>query len=215
MDQISANRMTLLKLRRRLAMARRGHELLKYKLDELSNRFRQEIRMALDQEVRLTPRLKQMYSHWVLGSGHLFPHQLETLASKPRLEIQENFTRTRILTSTVPDWTVRAILPAPPYGLLNTPAELDPMVEQLTDLVPELIELAVRIRRLETLTRQIETTRRRVNALEFALIPQMEAQIKFIELKLSENERANTSRLMRIKSILAGEAGQSAEKPAR
>ena len=115
-----------------------------------------------------------------------------------------------VLNLKMPAFDVTVEAETPPYGLLETTADLDSSVQRLQAALPLLFRLAQGQRRIELLHREIETTRRRVNALEYVLIPQIEEQAQLIQMKLDEMERANISRLMRIKSIIRKEEGQEA-----
>ena len=93
-----------------------------------------------------------------------------------------------------------------PYGFAQTSGELDDAVRELGDILPDLLRLAEVEKATQLLAAEIERTRRRVNALEYVKIPQMQQNIKYITMKLDENERANTIRLMKVKDIILKEA---------
>ena len=96
---------------------------------------------------------------------------------------------------------------ATPYGFANTSGELDTSIATLAEILPHLIRLAELEKSVSLLADEIDKTRRRVNALEHVLIPQLEQTIKYIRMKLDENERAGLTRLMKIKDIIRGEEG--------
>lgn len=100
-----------------------------------------------------------------------------------------------------------------PYGFARTSGELDNAVGALSDLFPELLELAAKEKQTQLLAAELEKTRRRVNALEYVMIPKLQATIKYIQMKLDENERGNQTRLMKVKDMMLEEA--LAEKRAR
>ena len=93
-----------------------------------------------------------------------------------------------------------------PYGFAQTSGELDDAVRELGDILPDLLRLAEVEKATQLLAAEIERTRRRVNALEYVKIPQMQQSIKYITMKLDENERANTIRLMKVKDMILQEA---------
>src|SRR5690606_35219611 len=92
-----------------------------------------------------------------------------------------------------------------PYGFANTSAELDNAIENLSDIFPEMLKLAAVEKEVQLLAAEIEKTRRRVNALEYVMIPQFEETIKYIQMKLDENERGNQTRLMKVKDMMLQE----------
>ena len=93
-----------------------------------------------------------------------------------------------------------------PYGFAQTSGELDDALEKLAEVFKDMLELAQVEKTTQMLAQEIEKTRRRVNALEYVKIPQMQQNIKYITMKLDENERANTIRLMKVKDIILKEA---------
>lgn len=202
---ISANRMTLLKLKKRRTMARRGHSLMKQKLDELIHIFQQQHRAAVTLRQETDRRLHDVYRQFLFGKGTLREEALNSILAAPVINISIEEKQERLLNLLAPHFDCTIRLEAPPYGLLETNADLDESVRNLGAVIDSMLNLAALQRKIELLSREIETTRRRVNALEYILIPQIEAQVRFIKIKLDEVERADISRLMRIKSIIRGD----------
>ena len=89
-----------------------------------------------------------------------------------------------------------------PYSFLHTSGELDDAVQNLSDVTVQMLRLAEVEKSAQLLSQEIEKTRRRVNALEHFMIPQLEETIKYITMKLDENERGNLSRLMKVKDMM-------------
>lgn len=205
LNNISPNRMTLLKLRKRLAMARRGHNLMKHKLDELIQIFQKEIRNVLRARKETDELLNQVYRQFLLGKGLLREEALYNILAAPLIKIAIEVEQSQLLNLKVPVLRESTEMSLPPYGFLVTNCDMDESVRSLRLAIPKLLQLAQQQRRIELLIREIETSRRRVNALEYILIPQIESQVRFIQNKLEEVERADASRLMRIKSIIRGE----------
>jgi len=201
---VSANRMTLLKLRKRLAMARHGHTLMKHKYDELMHIFQREIHSAMDLREVTESLLRETYDHFTLGSAVLGEEATAALLALPAIEIQLTATTENLLNITVPVMSATVKSAIPPVSLYQTNADIDTCIRNLSQGVPRLFKLAESQQRLVLLVREIKRTRRRVNALEYVLIPQLETQIKFIQMKLDEMERGNISRLMRIKAVIRG-----------
>ena len=88
------------------------------------------------------------------------------------------------------------------YGFAYTTSELDNAIESFSEVAENLLALAQNEKAIELISAEIEKTRRRVNAIENVTIPNYIDTIKYIQLKLSEDERASTSRLMKIKDML-------------
>ena len=99
-----------------------------------------------------------------------------------------------------------------PYGFANTSGELDAAIATLSELAPTLLKLAELEKSAQLLADEIEKTRRRVNALEHVLIPNLEETIKYIVMKLDENERGNLTRLMKVKDMMLEQAHHFKEK---
>ena len=93
-----------------------------------------------------------------------------------------------------------------PYGFAQTSGELDDAVDALSRVFQDMLKLAEIEKTSQLLAQEIEKTRRRVNALEYVKIPQMEESIRYISMKLDENERSNTIRLMKVKELVLKEA---------
>lgn len=202
---VNANRMMLTRTRKRLAVARRGHTLMKHKLEELMHLFQAEVDGVLQIREELNARLHALYASFVPAKSLIDPEVLAGIFSTSVLRTQINVKTEHLLNLKVPVFSCTIEGEHPPYGLLDTCADLDTTVYNLKETLPRLFELAQKERRLMLLIRELETTRRRVNALEFVLIPQIEEQARYIQMKLDEMERSNTSRLMRIKSIIRKE----------
>jgi V/A-type H+-transporting ATPase subunit D len=197
------NRMELLKLRRRGDVARRGHKLLKDKLDELMKAFQARIgenrrlRRDVERELALAFGLFA-FARAEAGSGAL---GTALLAGEPAelLEVAEQ----SLMSVRVPVFTLGELPEPGGYSLATTPAVLDPALSRLAAVAPKMIELAEREKAIELLAAEIERTRRRVNALEYVLIPTIDASVRDITMKLDEAERGNLTRLMKVKDMIA------------
>ena len=202
---VHANRMVLMKLQKRLAMAKRGHTLLKHKLDELIHLFQKEMRGLNAFREELENELQMNYALFVVGMGLFRGDYQNVFLAAPVLRINLDKTITRLLNLKVPDFQVNIAMETPPFSLIETNADTDKAVREMKELMEKMVQLAQRQRRLELLIREIRVTRRRVNALEYELIPRIESQVAYIKMKLDEVERADINRLMRIKSIIRKE----------
>lgn len=196
--RVNPNRMELLRLRKRLVLARRGHKLLEDKLEGLIQRFLQESKdyRAFREEVE-----SQFLSFLALGTyartriREDFWHLISE-TSNGRTAISERVEKRMNIPVNV--LSVEEIS-LPVYSLVETPTVLDELVKRWKELLEKIVELANKERYLIALAMEIERTKRRVNALEYKLIPQLEETIKFISTKLEELERSNFFRLLRLK----------------
>ncbi|MDO8963812.1 MAG: V-type ATP synthase subunit D [Coriobacteriia bacterium] len=200
--RVNPNRMELLKLRRRGDVARRGHKLLKDKLDELMKEFLARIaevrrlRTGVEAELAASFGLLSI-ARAEAGSATLAqalmsgePGELLTVTEKPVMSVR------------IPIMTVGELPERGGYSFATTPAVLDGALSQLAEVVPRMLELAEREKAIELLAAEIERTRRRVNALEYVLIPQIDETVRDIRMKLDEAERGNLTRLMKVKEMV-------------
>lgn len=212
--QVNPNRMELLRLKRQLVTARRGHKLLKDKRDELMRQFLDIIRQnkVLREQVEemLTAANRQMLlaravmSPEVLGSALMAGHEMLTIDIDTR----------NIMSVNVPVFTSPYLMSGQienlPYGMASTAPELDLAIVTLNEIFPEMIELAESEKTAQLLADEIEKTRRRVNSLEYILIPELKEAIRSISMKMDENERGNLTRLMKVKDMIVAQALEKA-----
>ncbi len=198
---INPTRMELLRLRRRLGVAQRGHKLLKDKLEGLMKEFLQitkdykSARLAVDQE--LPHVLKLFVLAETTSSRLVVEHALVNIRQESRITLK---TR-RVMGVPIPRLEVTGEYAAGGYSLIHTSPELDLAIAGLQTLLPKLVRMVELEETVRRLSREIEKTRRRVNALEHTFIPRMVETVKFITSKLDEIERSNTTRLMKIKAM--------------
>ncbi len=199
---VNPTRMELLKLKRRIGLARRGHKLLKSKLDELFQRF-----FPLVQET------KQLRDNVELGINTAFGNFILARSSMSRESISEAimYTQFRVRVQTALDVIMNLRVPnfklnyegdILSYGFVDTSSQLDEALYNYLDVLPMMVKLAELEKTLEMIAYEIERTRRRVNALEYILIPNMVETIRYISQKLNEIARGNLTRLMKIKDIV-------------
>jgi V/A-type H+-transporting ATPase subunit D len=197
--------MELLKVRRRLATALRGHKLLKDKLEGLMQEFMDRIAAYRDLRRELDKALPGVLGRFALAEALTGTPALRAALSASRPDSEVEFRRTKLMGVPVPAIEFR-LGPRRPYSFLDTPPELDGAVGAMRQAADELVELARREEVVRRLAREVEKTRRRVNALEYVLVPNLQETRRYITAKLDENERGNISRLMKIKDIIRGEA---------
>jgi V/A-type H+-transporting ATPase subunit D len=198
--------MELLKLRRRLETAKRGHKLLKDKLDELLKEFM--ARIAANRRMRVDVEAELLSAYGLLAIARAeagSPVIAQALLAGEPADLVELGER-NVMSVHVPVLRVGEIPEPDGYSLATTPALLDGALEGLGSILPRMIELAEREKAIELLAAEIETTRRRVNALEYVLIPQLDRAVRAIRMKLEESERGERTRLMKVKEMLEGQS---------
>jgi len=198
---VNPNRMELMRLRKRLSLAERGHKLLKDKLEEIMRRFLQLMRrlFALQDEVRI--KLEKTFLSFALVRTRSSGKDLERLI--PEGELRLKARRERIFNLIVPSFEIEKS-EVSDYDLLNTESELDIGLKKARELLKDMLEMAKLWKAVELLAHEIEVTRRRVNALEHILIPSIKEAISYISGRLEEMERSYQVQLMRVKEIIRG-----------
>lgn len=212
---VNPNRMELSRLKGRLATTVRGHRLLKDKQDELMRRF---ITLARENDRlrhQVEDELMDAYRDFVLVGATTSPESLMEALMAPSEEISLSVTSRNLMSVIVPEMTFTrkhelSGADIYPYGFLSTTDELDRAVSKLFALLPQLLRLGEIEKTCGLLADEIEKTRRRVNALEYMTIPQLEETIKYIQMKLDENERSSRIRLMKVKSMMEEDAAKKA-----
>lgn len=204
--RVNPTRMELTKLKKRLVTATRGHKLLKDKRDEMVRQFMLLIRRnkALREEVEAA--LSMALAGFVLARIAMTKETMDEALMYPVREVELSISHANIMSVDVPKISYsekkqeRSFFP---YGLLCTSAELDSATTKLSSVLPQMVELAELEKTCNMLADEIEKTRRRVNALEYVMIPQLQETIRYIRMKLDENERGNLTRLMKTKDMIA------------
>ncbi len=196
---VNPNRMELLRLRRRLVLAERGHKLLKDKLEEIMRRFLEIMRQLYDIHARVTAKWSKVYLSFALVRCRSSQKDLERFLPEGVLSL--DVKREKIFNLVIPNFTIRE-LSVSDYDFLNTESELDIGIKKAQELLEDLMEMARLWKAVEMLSREIEVTRRRVNALEHILIPSIKETIRYISSRLEEMERSYQVQLMRVKEIV-------------
>ncbi len=200
--RVNPNRMELLQLRRRLLLARRGHKLLKDKQEELLRQFMGLVREVRRRRHEVEERLHEIYLRFRHARENCPAFALEEALALPSLVPELKVTQVRAMDIRLPNLELAPFDFKITYRPTETTGDLDISLKDLFVLLPELLKMAETEKKIELMSRELERTRRRVNALEHILIPNLEETIKFISTKLSELERSNLTRLMKIKDIV-------------
>ena len=205
--RVNPTRMELNRLKKRLNMAKRGYKLLKDKRDELIRQFVVLIKENKELREHVEKALSAAFAKFLLARAVMRIESLENALMYPTRRLSLKVTRKNIMSVYAPQFTWEEPGDAEeggvfPYGFADTSAELDTSIETMSKVVSQLMKLAEVEKATQLLAVEIEKTRRRVNALEYVLIPQMEGTIRYIAMKLEENERAALTRLMKIKDVV-------------
>ena len=205
---VNPTRMELSKLKKRLTTATRGHKLLKDKQDELMRQFINLVKYNNDLRKEVEGELQGSLKDFVMARAVMSSEFLEEAISMPKESISVEVGEKNVMSVSVPVMNFKRQLEGDegsiyPYGYANTSAELDDAIAKLYSILPKLLELAEVEKSCQLMADEIEKTRRRVNALEYMTIPQLQETIRYIGMKLDENERSSLTRLMKVKSMIA------------
>ncbi|MCA9375723.1 MAG: V-type ATP synthase subunit D [Candidatus Doudnabacteria bacterium] len=201
---INPTRMELLRLRRRVKTAKRGHKLLKEKRDGLMKAFMQIVRDARKLRVEVEQDLGDAFKKALLVSAAMDGTSFEEAVMVPSQRVTLEAETKNVMSVRVPKFQSSVEGTPYAYGLLGTSGELDQVLEVFGDVMEKMLKLAEIEHSAKLMAVEIEKTRRRVNALEHVLIPEQESAVKMITMKLAEQERATIATLMRVKEIVAG-----------
>lgn len=203
---VNPTRMELTRLKRRLKTATRGHKLLKDKRDEMMRRFVLLVRENAKLREQVEKELSLALGEFSLCRGVMEPAMLEEALMYPARSVDLTIGKDNIMSVEVPtiqvvEGTLQETVLS--YGLAQTSSQLDGAIAGLAAILHQMIKLAEIEKTCNLLADEIEKTRRRVNALEYVMIPDLEDTIRYITMKLDENERSNLTRLMKVKDMIA------------
>ena len=208
---VNPTRMELSKLKKRLVTAARGHKLLKNKQDELMRQFINLVKYNNELRKSVEAELEGSFKDFVMASAVMSSEFLEEAVAYPKDSVSVEVGTKNIMSVNVPQMKFHRQLQDSegsiyPDGFANTSSELDDAIGKLESILPKLLELAEVEKSTQLMADEIEKTRRRVNALEYMTIPQLQETIKFIRMKLDENERGALTRLMKVKDMINSRA---------
>ena len=207
---VNPTRMELTNLTRKLVTARRGHKLLKDKRDELMRRFLDLVRENKKLRIEVEEGIKQANAAMSVARCVMSDKALDVALMLPTQEMSLEVGEKNVMSVMIPVFDVRFKTADEndiySYGFAETSGDLDTAVKALSDIMPKMIRLAEIEKSCRLMADEIEKTRRRVNALEHVMIPQYEETIKYISMKLDENERSTTTRLMKVKDMMLEQA---------
>lgn len=203
--RVNPTRMELKNLKNKLATARRGHKLLKDKCDELMRRFLDIVRENKELRAKVEVSLASVHRSFATASAVTSSRSMREALVLPTRSTELKVGTQNLMSVVVPTFSLSATGKGAhdmPYGVAFTSGELDAAVRELSAMADDLVRLAELEKSAQMLAQEIERTRRRVNALEYIMIPRYEVAIKSITMKLDENERGNTTRLMKVKDMM-------------
>lgn len=207
---ITPTRMVLNQQKARLKTATRGHKLLKDKRDELMRQFMDVVRRNRELRVRVEDGLTEAFAALTVASAVMSPEMLEQAILYPRQSVELDMKFKNIMSVNVPvyDFHTKTADEGDiyPYGFAQTSGELDDALKALSRVFEDMLELAQVEKQMQLMAEEIEKTRRRVNALEYVMIPQCQENIKYISMKLEENDRSSKVRLMKVKDMVLEKA---------
>lgn len=212
MERMNVNptRMMLTSLKRRLKTATRGHKLLKDKRDELMKEFLELARENGRLREEVEKDLDGVYKNFTIASSIMSREVMHESLMFPKQGVDLSVGSKNIMSVDVPVFDFKTTAKDEgdifPYGFARTTGELDTAIMRMSGLFPKLLELAAKEKETSLLAAELEKTRRRVNALEYVMIPRLQLTIRYIQMKLDENERGNQTRLMKVKDMMLEEA---------
>ncbi|MFV8239634.1 V-type ATP synthase subunit D [Aerococcus urinaeequi] len=204
---VKPTRMELSTLKDRLKVAQNGYDLLKDKQDELMRQFIELIQENNQLRNEVEDELSGALGNFVLASSSMNDAFMEEIVALPSKQVNLEIAKKNIMSVDVPKMSFsydddnQKSDNEVKYGYLNTSSELDDAIEVLNDVMPKLLKLSEIEKTCQLMATEIESTRRRVNALEYRMIPNIKETIKYIQMKLDENERASITRMIKVKDM--------------
>ncbi|KAF1292264.1 V-type ATP synthase subunit D [Candidatus Enterococcus leclercqii] len=202
---VNPTRMELARLQKQLKTAKRGHKLLKDKQDELMRQFILLVKKNNQMRKEVETMMERAMRAFRLASATLNSAFIEELFILPAARVELELDQKNIMSVEVPVMNFRydeSLVETPiEYGYLNSNVPLDNSIDRFTNVLPQLLELTEIEKTCQLMAGEIEKTRRRVNALEYMTIPELEETIYYIKMKLEENERAEVTRMIKVKNM--------------
>lgn len=207
---VNPTRMELKKLKARLKTAVRGHKLLKDKTDEMVRRFSVIIRENKKVREDVEKDIAVVLSQFSVARSLMSEAEIRLAFSMPSVSMEIDCDKGNVMSVPVPKLSLRENVAAEkyPYSFIEVTSEADYSVELMGKVLVKLVKLAEIEKSAQMLADEIEKSKRRVNALEYVMIPDLEETIKYISMKLEENDRSSRTRLMKVKSMLAKKAAR-------
>lgn len=214
--QVTPTRMELTRLKKKLVTAIRGHKLLKDKRDELMRQFLDLAKENMALRLKVEKGIKDANKNFVVAKAGMSEQALNTALIAPKQEVYLEAGRKNVMSVDIPVFEYKTRTADEndiySYGFAFTSGDLDGAVKSLADILPDMLKLSETEKACQLMAAEIEKTRRRVNALEHVIIPETRKNIKYITMKLDENERSTQIRLMKVKDMMLEDAHHYKEK---
>ncbi|MFG6352727.1 MAG: V-type ATP synthase subunit D [Oscillospiraceae bacterium] len=207
---VNPTRMELTRLKGKLKTAQRGHKLLKDKRDELMKQFLDTVRELRALRSQVEQELMRVHSSFTVASALMSAQAMEQALMYPKQSVELTMTFKNVMSVNVPEYHYQTRTDDTsdifPYGFAATSGELDGAVSALGAVFQDMLQLAQPESAAHRMAEEVRQTRRSGNALEYVVIPQTQENIRYITMKLDENDRSTTTRLMKVKDMLLAEA---------
>ena len=214
--QINPTRMELTRLKKKLGTAVKGHRLLKDKRDELMREFLDLVKVNMELREKVEQGIKNANNNFVLAKAGMSDEELRSALMAPKQEISLVTDKKNVMSVDIPVYDFKTKTADSndiySYGFAFTSGDLDYAVDSLQEVFKDMLKLAEVEKSCQLMAAEIEKTRRRVNALEHVIIPETQESIKYITMKLDENERSTQVRLMKVKNMMLEQAHKYKEK---
>ncbi len=214
--QVNPTRMELTRLKKKLVTAVRGHKLLKDKRDELMRQFLDLVRENMELRLKVEKGIQDANKNFVVAKSSMSNQVLHTALMVPKQNVYLEVDKKNVMSVDIPTFQYKTRTADEndiySYGFAYTSSDLDGAVKSLADILPDMLKLAEMEKSCQLMAAEIEKTRRRVNALEHVIIPETKETIKYITMKLDENERSTQIRLMKVKDMMLEQAHDYSNK---
>lgn len=215
-SQIIPTRMELSRIKDKLAVARKGHKLLKDKRDELMRQFLIMVRENMELRKHVEEGIRQANINFIVAKAGMDAETLNTALMAAKQKVTLGVSTKNVMSVNIPAFDVRTKTASETdiysYGYAFTSSDLDGAIKSLADIRDDMILLAEKEKACKLMAAEIEKTRRRVNALEHVIIPEAQKNIKYISMKLEETARDNTIRLIKVKDMVLEDAHRYSER---
>ena len=215
-SQIIPTRMELSRIKDKLAVARKGHKLLKDKRDELMRQFLIMVRENMELRKHVEEGIRQANINFVVAKAGMDAETLNTALMAAKQKVTLGVSTKNVMSVNIPVFDVKTKTASESdiysYGYAFTSSDLDGAIKSLADIRDDMILLAEKEKACKIMAAEIEKTRRRVNALEHVIIPEAQKNIKYISMKLEETARDNTIRLIKVKDMVLEDAHHYSER---
>ena len=216
--QVTPTRMELTRIKKKLVTAVRGHKLLKDKRDELMRQFLDLVRENMELRQKVEEGISAANRNFVIAKAGMSEAAMNTALMTPKQEVTIAASEKNVMSVNIPVFDTHTRTADAndiySYGFAFTSSDLDGAVKSLADILPHMLRLAEVEKACQLMAAEIEKTRRRVNALEHVIIPEAQENIKYITMKLDENERSSQIRLMKVKDMMLEDAHKYSERGA-